>query len=61
MTAIRNIQQTIVTSAAINQKLWTVWFGQAWDSLRFHEKLTWLLFISYTVSILTMLEILILG
>lgn len=60
MAAIRSIQRTLVTGANVNYKLWTEWFWAAWDSLRLDEKLIWLIFLSYTISILTLFELLIL-
>lgn len=41
-----------------NRLVWTKYFDAAWEATPLHEKLTWVLFLSNTLAILTLLQIL---
>jgi hypothetical protein len=52
------VGSAIVESATLNRQLWTHDFEAAWDSLRLDEKFIWLAFISNTICVLTLIELL---
>ncbi len=43
-----------------NVILWRSAFWQAWEPLRFDEKLTWIIFIGQTIGVITLLEFILL-
>lgn len=49
---------SISRSVELNVQLWTRDFNRAWDTIPLMEKIIWLMFVSYTVSALTLLELL---
>lgn len=55
---IHPVKNALVVSAALNHRLWTQWFDEAWDSLRFDEKLMWLMLVANTICVLTLTELL---
>ncbi len=50
--------RTIVLGVRLNQLIWTKYFDAAWEATPMHEKLTWILFISNTLTVLTLIQIL---
>lgn len=44
-----------------NRQFWQETFWQAWDTTPLDEKLVWLFFLSQTLSLITLIEVLILG
>lgn len=48
----------IVMGVRLNQLIWTKYFDAAWEATPMHEKLTWILFVSNTLTILTLIQIL---
>ncbi|MCL4200236.1 hypothetical protein KJZ67_02745 [Patescibacteria group bacterium] len=50
--------RTIVMGIRFNRLVWTKYFDAAWEATPLHEKLTWVLFLSNTLAILTLLQIL---
>lgn len=51
-------RKTIVLGLRFNILIWTKYFDAAWAATPLHEKLTWILFISNTLAVLTLLQIL---
>lgn len=53
---------TIIRSVALgirlNQLIWTKYFDDAWEVIPLHEKLSWILFVSNTLAVLTLIQIL---
>jgi hypothetical protein len=58
-TFLSRTAHSIVMGVRFNQLVWTKYFDQAWKATPTHEKLTWILFLSNTLGILTLLEILV--
>ena len=50
--------KSIVLGLRLNQLIWTKYFDTAWEATPMHEKLTWILFVSNTLTILTLIQIL---
>ncbi len=50
--------RTIALGLRLNQLIWTKYFDAAWVATPLHEKLTWILFITNTLAILTLLQLL---
>lgn len=57
-TVIRPTGRTIILSLRLNKLIWTKYFDMAWEATPLWEKLTWLMFLANTLSILTVLHIL---
>lgn len=51
-------QRTLTLGLRFNALVWTKYFDDAWDAIPLHEKLTWILFISNTLAILTLIQFL---
>lgn len=54
---IRPATQTLVLAGTFHYLVWTKYFDAAWETTPLHEKLTWLMLLANTLSILTILEI----
>ncbi len=50
--------RTITLGFRLNHLIWTKYFDAAWEATPLHEKLTWILFITNTLAILTLTQIL---
>lgn len=50
--------KTIALGLKLNRLIWTEYFDAAWEAIPLHEKLTWILFISNTLTILTLFQLL---
>ncbi len=50
--------RSIALGIKLNQLIWTRYFDDAWNTIPLHEKLTWILFISNTLAILTLFQLL---
>ena len=50
--------KSFVLRLRLNQLIWTKYFDMAWEAAPLHEKLTWILFISNTLCVLTLIQIL---
>lgn len=50
--------RSIALGIKLNQLIWTRYFDDAWNAIPLHEKLTWILFISNTLAILTLFQLL---
>ena len=51
-------RRTLTLSIRLNQLIWTKYFDAAWAATPLHEKLTWILFLTNTLAILTLLQLL---
>lgn len=51
-------KHSIALGLRLNQLIWTQYFDDAWEAIPLHEKLTWMLFVSNTLAILTLFQIL---
>lgn len=50
--------RTIALGLRLNVLIWTKYFDIAWESTPLHEKLTWLMFLSHTLAIITLINFL---
>lgn len=50
--------KTLLLGVRLNQLIWTRYFDRAWARTPLSEKLTWLLFLTNTLAIITLLQIL---
>lgn len=50
--------RSIALGLRFNHLVWTKYLDLAWEATPLHEKLTWLLFLGNTLSILTIFQIL---
>ncbi len=57
-SVIRPTGRTITLGARLHVLIWTRYFDAAWDSIPLHEKLAWILFITNTLAILTLFQLL---
>lgn len=48
------------TAVTVNVRFWRETFGQAWNSLPLDQKLAWIILVSYTTAVITLLELLLL-
>lgn len=55
---IRPTGRTVMLGIRLNQLIWTKYFDMAWEATPLHEKLTWIWFLSNTIGILTLIQIL---
>ncbi len=53
--------KTISRIIVINVQLWTKTFQRAWEPLPLNEKAAWIFFISNTLAIITIIELIALG
>ncbi len=57
-TVIAPTGRTIVLGVRFNQLVWTKYFDAAWEATPLHEKLTWIMFLSHTMAIITLISFL---
>lgn len=50
--------KTIALGVRFNILVWTKYFDAAWESTPLHEKLTWIMFLSHTLAIITLINLL---
>jgi len=50
---------TVALGLRLNWLIWTKYFDMAWEATPLHEKLTWILVISNTLCVLTLLQIIV--
>lgn len=50
--------RTIALGLRLNVLIWTKYFDAAWESTPLHEKLTWFMFLSHTMAIITLINFL---
>lgn len=50
--------RTLALGLRLNHLIWVKYFDAAWDATPLHEKLTWILFITNTLGVLTLIQIL---
>lgn len=55
---IQPTSETIALGARLHYLIWTKYFDDAWAQTPLHEKLTWILFLSHTFAILSILMLL---
>ncbi len=57
---MQTIYKNITRAANLNYVLWKTAFWQAWEPLPLDQKATWIFFISNTLAVLTLIEMLML-
>lgn len=57
-TVIAPTGRTIALGLRLNVLIWTKYFDAAWESTPLHEKLTWLMFVSHTMAVITLINFL---
>lgn len=50
--------RTIALGVRLNVLIWTKYFDTAWEATPLHEKLTWIMFLSHTMAIITLINFL---
>lgn len=55
---IRTTGETIALGVRLNHLIWTKYFDAAWAVTPMHEKISWILFVSNTIAILSLIQIL---
>lgn len=48
------------TAVTVNVRFWRKTFSQEWNSLPLDQKLAWIILVSYTTAVITLLEFLLL-
>ncbi|HLD25355.1 MAG TPA: hypothetical protein VJB96_05555 [Patescibacteria group bacterium] len=49
--------KTLLLGVRLNQLIWTKYFDRAWQRTPLDEKLMWMLFLTNTMAIITLIQI----